>query len=288
MHQKQYHTDLRQNDLLKHMNMFSTSKEFHFLQENGKNLSNSITCAYQRYKLCETMLSSFCKSHNYDFSAKFSKSLAIETLMDLKKEIDQDLKGLLGEDHGIHISETIQWEGEKVSIAELIEGLKNLRSSFIEASAEKFGCKLIARKVGLVYTSAKTKQLEKADSKHIECLTYALFRLRDKEAARAIFFKEPIFKGRSCETQLETLIDKMGYRFVDKPQRGDFIVYINKEKLLDHGGVMVDEKTVHSKWGSQTDEILEHPIESVPEIYRHAYIFLRKEPSTLDEPWVLD
>jgi hypothetical protein len=51
---------------------------------------------------------------------------------------------------------------------------------------------------------------------------------------------------------------------------------------------MVDDKTVHSKWGKNADEIIEHSIEAIPKSYGPTYVFFRKESELFDQPWVLD
>jgi len=72
-YRKEFFADLRYYDLLKNMNVFSSSEESRFLQENGKKLSQIVQSVYARYNASEEMFSAFCMSKGYDFLQSLTK-----------------------------------------------------------------------------------------------------------------------------------------------------------------------------------------------------------------------
>jgi len=87
-------------------------------------------------------------------------------------------------------------EREKSVDFRAVRGAKKFENLFFRGWCRKIGCKLVARKAELVYTAAKTGKSQRVDSSHLECLTYALYRLKEEEATRTVFFREPIFQDR--------------------------------------------------------------------------------------------
>lgn len=233
------------------------------------------------------MFSAFCALKKVDFSSQLKKETANDELSRISNAAHCVLTNVLGENHGIVISPgMVQWENPSICMTEVLAGVRQLLFCAIEHGAEKLGCRIINRGFQLNYKDAKTRKSKIAVSDHVECLMYSLYRLKETRAIDQIFHQKPLFPGRSLDEQLSIFIE-WGYLAIDEPQRGDLIIYINEKGLLSHAGVMIDAKTVHSKWGMSTDGIIEHPISSVPPMYGDRWMFLRKEPCTLDEPWIL-
>ncbi len=284
-HQKALRTELRYFDLLKKMKGMSSSEASLSLQANGDKLSRLTNLLYARFIKTQIKTQLTLKQAG-GFSAGLLSSSADEELADINQAANRSLNEILGADHGIQVSHPVKWKNPIVSFSELLDNSKQLLTCFLEEGVKKLGCRVVERKFQLVYLDEITKKLQKPDSRHVDCLLYALYRLNVLKAVEAIFFGRPLFSEISCDQYLEVLIDRLGFHLVDTPQKGDMIIYLNQKEHVEHVGVMVDAETVHSKAGGM-DEIIEHPIQSVSKNYRYTYAFLRQENGSLDKYWAL-
>lgn len=281
----QLRVDLRYCDLLKSIKGMTSCESSVALQSKGRHLCFLIEHLYTEFRKNENMLSAFCKDKGYDLSAKVRQESANAQLREVHESANKSLNEILGIDHGITVPNGVEWKAEQVPLSDLLVGTKEILTRYIEQSAEKLGCKVLQRKFQLIYTDIKTGEQKNAGSSQVDCFVYAFYRLREQKAARTIFFKEPFFPGRSCDDQLDMFINYLGYSLVDIPQKGDLIVYFNEKGQFNHAGVLVNATTVHSKWGSGTDEILEHPIECILPVCQHGYVFFRPPSNNFDQAW---
>jgi hypothetical protein len=281
----QLRADLQYCDLLKSIKGMASSESQVAHQTNGRNLYLLIRNLYTEFRKNENMLSAFCKEKGYDLSVKVGQESANAQLREVHESANKSLNEILDIDHGITVPNGFKWKAEQVPLSDLLVGTKEILTRFIEQSAKKLGCRVIQRKFQLIYTDIKTGEQKNAGSSQVDCFVYAFYRLREQKAAGTIFFKEPFFPGRSCDDQLDMFINYLGYCLVDIPEKGDLIVYFNEKGQFNHAGVMVDATTVHSKWGSGTDEILEHPVECILPVCQYGYVIFRSPSDNFDQAW---
>jgi hypothetical protein len=252
---------------------------------NADKLSDLICNIYDVFNKTKEIFNEFCKKEKCDFSAQLEQVTANGQIEETNAAVNDYIKQIFGEHHGFKLPKDVVWKNKKVSIAELLDEVKEQIADYVVQGAEKLGCKVTQKKVQLTYIEKATNQTRISDSSHVDCLIYALYRLNETKAEASIFHKKPIFSGPKIGQKLEVLIDQQGFHLVDTAQYGDFIIYLNAQGNLCHGGIMVGPNIVQSKWGD-TDEIIEHSIGSVPKLYRYSYILLRKDGATLDTPWI--
>lgn len=123
------------------------------------------------------------------------------------------------------------------------------------------------------------KEIYKNKKSRVDCISFAFYKLMEKRMIPVILGESTINSILSLQkAKLKEIAEKLfswNYFKAVNPQKGDLIVYVDKENNLTHMGVLESSDRVVSKWGAT--QAFSHPIDQLPAHYGSHYLLFRKE-----------
>lgn len=183
----------------------------------------------------------------------------------------------------------------RMTFSEYYDRLNYMYNFVILKAAQNIGCDIADPDFKFSYIDLKSNDIRVLSTTDgLACIRYAFYKAHEKGLEHWIFEEtslNPFASDCPNPKQLprRVIVEKMqelGYHLVHQGQLNDIIFYIDENDQFAHCGVMQGANTVYSVHGSMP-QVVVHPINSVPKIYKNRYMIFSKKIPNPTTPWTL-
>lgn len=253
------------------------------LDEKGEKLYCFLQNIHLELLSLEEKVKSVCIANGKNFEERHLVSISEEQGnqyfdVDLRK-----IKAILNftQDQNLTVLfDTSASDKERVSLSKLHTLVEKLYHLAVDRMANHLNCSIIDPHFKPLCKDPETGEYRIFElKKRVDCLTYVFYTTHEKRWEQWIFSNHNLwpFDSTAGDAVIRHL-HELGYRIVDKAQKGGLICYLDKKYHFQHLGVMSDLPIVHSKWGI-LGPVIAHSMHCIPEIYKGYYLFLGKKHS---------